>query len=67
MCRAKNVHVVEHEEVLEDEEFFIDAVHRNPNTVAKDEAYVNLVFNKMNVKLKIDTGSQVNIISTDIQ
>jgi hypothetical protein len=36
------------------------------NILTKDEARVNHVFNKKAVKLKIDTGSQMNIISKDI-
>ncbi|XP_055997848.1 uncharacterized protein K02A2.6-like [Ostrea edulis] len=65
MCRTKNVNIVEHNEVTTDE-FFINAVNSNTSTVTKDEAYVNLVFNKMTVRMKIDTGSQVNIIPRDI-
>lgn len=48
----------------DDKKYFLLAVKKESDN--KDEDYVNISFKKVNVKLKIDTGSQVNIIPRSI-
>lgn len=68
-CRSKNVNVVDHEDdedchSTDDENYFLCAVTRESDR--KDEAHTTIAFNKVKVKFKIDTGSQVKIIPRSI-
>lgn len=48
----------------DDENYFLCAVTRKSDR--RDEAHTTIAFNKVKVKFKIDTGSQVNIIPRSI-
>lgn len=68
MCKTKAIHAndLNGDEDSQDEQredFFIGSISSENN---KDEIYVNLKINNKIVKFKLDTGSQVNILTDKI-
>lgn len=68
MCKAKSIHAndLNGDEDSQDEQredFFIGSILSENN---KDEKNVNLKINNKIVKFKLDTGSQVNILTDKI-
>ncbi|XP_060073561.1 uncharacterized protein K02A2.6-like [Ylistrum balloti] len=62
-CKTKVVHANEAVDMEGFEDLFIGAVHNHKTEVGTNEAFANLNINGTNVRFKLDTGSQANIIS----
>ena len=63
VCRSKNVNEIDASEAegneSSDTDFYIDAIH---SEAQGDEAFATLMCEKKPVRLKLDTGAQVNIL-----